>query len=128
MQDFLQSLQKHSEILRLCQARRDERYLHLDRNDIDKIRRILTEKQKWYEQTSARFNVLRQHEDPAVLCSQIKQEREVRTTKRFFFFFFIFLSILRISGSRTRNLKYFKQTKTERFVFHDYETTNGQFK
>jgi hypothetical protein len=38
---------------------------------------MLTEKQRWYEQTANRFNSLKQHEDPAVLCSQIKQERDV---------------------------------------------------
>jgi len=44
---------------------------------LKKVYKILIEKQKWYDQIANRFNSLRQHEDPAVLCSQIKQERDV---------------------------------------------------
>ena len=44
---------------------------------MEKVHKILVEKQKWYDQTANRAQGLRPHEDPAVLCAQIKQERDV---------------------------------------------------
>ena len=77
MQDFHRSIQRVNEIIQFWQSKRDERYAHLDRSDIDKVRKIVQEKQKWYEQTIHRFHALRQQDDPSVLCSQIRQEQEV---------------------------------------------------
>jgi len=77
MQEFIRSLQRIHEALQIWQTKSNDRYSHLDKNDIEKVYKMLTEKQRWYEQTANRFNSLKQHEDPAVLCSQIKQERDV---------------------------------------------------
>jgi hypothetical protein len=73
----MRSLQRIDEAIHIWQTKSNDRYSHIDKNDIEKVYKILTEKRKWYDQTAKRFNSLRQHEDPAVLCSQIEKEREV---------------------------------------------------
>jgi len=77
MQEFIKSLQRIDEAIQIWQTKSNDRYSHLDKSDIEKVYKILTDKQKWYDQTANRFNSLKQHDDPAVLCSQIKQERDV---------------------------------------------------
>lgn len=77
MQEFVKALQRIDEAIQSWQKRNSDRYSHLEKNDIDKVYKILVEKQKWYDQTANRFKTLRLHEDPAVLCSQLKQEKEV---------------------------------------------------
>ena len=84
MQEFVKSLQKIDEAIQTWQKRSNDRYAHLDKADIDKVYKILLEKQKWYEQTASRFNSLRTHEDPKVLCSQLIQEREVNHVPELF--------------------------------------------
>ncbi|CAF1157175.1 unnamed protein product [Rotaria sordida] len=76
LQDFIKSLKQIEDTIQIWQTKSSDRYSHIDKNDIDKIYRILNEKRKWYDQTVNRFNTLRQQEDPAVLCAQIKQERD----------------------------------------------------
>jgi hypothetical protein len=77
MQEFIKSLQRIHEAIQIWQTKSNDRYSHLDKNDIEKVYKFLTDKQKWYDQTANRFNSLKQHDDPAVLCSQIKQEKDV---------------------------------------------------
>lgn len=77
MQEFVKSLHRIDEAIQSWQKKSNDRYSHLEKNEIEKVYKILTEKQKWYEQTANRFNTLRLHEDPPVLCSQIQQEKEV---------------------------------------------------
>jgi hypothetical protein len=77
MQEFIKSLQRIDEAIQTWQTKSNDRYSHLDKSDIEKVYKILTDKRKWYDQTANRFNSLKQHDDPAVLCSQIKQERDV---------------------------------------------------
>jgi hypothetical protein len=77
MQEFIKSLQRIHEAIQIWQTKSNDRYSHLDKNDIEKVYKILTDKQKWYDQTANRFNSLKQHDDPPVLCSQIKQEKDV---------------------------------------------------
>ena len=62
----------------MWQTKSNDRYSHIDKSDIDKIYKILNEKQKWYEQISRRFQTLKPNEDPTVLCSHINQEKEVK--------------------------------------------------
>ncbi|CAF3039194.1 unnamed protein product [Rotaria sp. Silwood2] len=76
MQDFIKSLKQIEDAIQIWQTKSSDKYSHIDKSDIEKVYRILTEKRKWYDQTANRFNTLRQHEDPAVLCAQIKQERD----------------------------------------------------
>jgi len=77
MQEFMKSLQRIHDAIQIWQTKSDDKYSHIDKNEIEKVYKILIEKQKWYDQIANRFNSLRQHEDPAILCSQIKQERDV---------------------------------------------------
>lgn len=77
MQEFVKSLQRIDEAIQMWQKRSNDRYSHLDKTDMDKVYKMLVEKQKWYDQTANRFKTLRAHEDPTVLCLQLKQEKEV---------------------------------------------------
>jgi hypothetical protein len=78
MQEFFKALQRIEEAIQIWQTKSNDKYSHIEKNEIEKVYKMLIEKQKWYDQTANRLNSLRLHEDPAVLCSQIKQEREVR--------------------------------------------------
>jgi hypothetical protein len=78
MQEFMKSLQHIYEAIKIWQTKSNDRFSHIDKSEMEKVQKILTTKQKWYDQTANRFNTLRPHEDPAVLCSQINQERDVR--------------------------------------------------
>lgn len=80
MQEFFKSMQRIDEAIQTWQKRTSDQYSHLEKKDIEKVYKILTEKQKWYDQTANRFHSLRPHEDPAVLCSQLKQEKDVSHT------------------------------------------------
>jgi hypothetical protein len=77
MQKFVKSLQRIHEAIQIWQTKTNDRFSHIDKNEIEKVYKILTEKQKWYDQISNRFHSLRPNEDPTVLCSQINQEKEV---------------------------------------------------
>lgn len=77
MQDFVRSLKQIDDAIQAWQSRSTDKYSHIERADIDKVYKILVEKRKWYEQAANRFNSLRQHENPAILCTQIQQERDV---------------------------------------------------
>lgn len=55
----------------------DEKYNHIDKADIDKVVKCIEEKQKYLNEKSYALNALKLHEDPPVLCAQIKTEKEV---------------------------------------------------
>ena len=80
MQDLMKSIQRIDEAIQIYQTKSSDKYSHIDKNDIEKANKILNEKQTWYDQTANRFNALKPHEDPPILCSQIKQERDVSNT------------------------------------------------
>lgn len=77
MQEFVRSLQRIDEAIQIWRTKSNDRYSHLEKNDIDKVYKILIEKQKWYDQTAKYFNSLKFNEDPKILCSQIQQEQDV---------------------------------------------------
>ena len=77
MQDFARSLMLIEDAVKTWQSKSNDKFSHLDKTEIDKVQKILMEKRKWYDQIGNRFNALRSHEDPAVFCSQIKQEQDV---------------------------------------------------
>ncbi len=77
MQDFMKSIQRIDEAIQIYHTKSSEKYSHLDPNDVEKANKILNEKQNWYDQTANRFNAAKTYEDPTILCSQIKQERDV---------------------------------------------------
>jgi hypothetical protein len=73
----MKSLQRINDAIQTWQTRSHDRYAHLDKAEMEKVHKMLVEKQKWYDQTANRLHSLRQHEDPFILCSQIKHERDV---------------------------------------------------
>jgi len=79
MQDFMKSIQRIDEAIQVYHTKSSDKYAHIDANDIEKANKILNEKQNWYDQTANRFNALKSYEDSSVLCSHIKQERDVST-------------------------------------------------
>jgi hypothetical protein len=79
MQDLMKSIQRIDEAVQVYHTKSSDKYAHIDANDIEKANKILNEKQNWYDQTANRFNALKPYEDSPVLCSHIKQERDVST-------------------------------------------------
>ena len=76
MKEFSEFLQKINDIVQTWQNKSSDRYSHLDKSDIEKVYKILVDKQQWYDQIAHKFNKLKSTEDPNVLCVQIQQERE----------------------------------------------------
>ena len=77
MQDMMKSIQRIDEAIQIYYTKSSDKYSHIDANDIEKANKILSEKQTWYDQTANRFGSLRAHDDATILCSHIKQERDV---------------------------------------------------
>jgi hypothetical protein len=77
MQDLMKSIQRIDEAIQIYYTKSSDKYAHIDQNDIEKANKILNEKQNWYDTTANRFHTLKPHEDSPILCSQIKQERDV---------------------------------------------------
>ena len=77
MQDMMKSIQRIDEAIQIYHTKSSDKYSHIDSNDIEKANKILGEKQTWYDQTANRFASLKPHDDATILCSHIKQERDV---------------------------------------------------
>jgi hypothetical protein len=77
MQDLMKSIQRIDEAIQVYMTKSSDKYAHIDQSDIEKANKVLANKQQWYDQTANRFNTLKPYEDPTILCSQIKQERDV---------------------------------------------------
>jgi len=54
----------------------DEKYNHLEKSDIEKVHKCVEEKQRWFEEKSNLVNKMNLCEDPVVLASQVKFEKE----------------------------------------------------
>ncbi|CAF1388679.1 unnamed protein product [Adineta ricciae] len=76
MQEFMKALQRVDEAIQTWQTKSSDKYSHLDKSDMEKVYKLLIEKQRWYDQNATRFNSLKLQDDPTVLCAQIKQEKE----------------------------------------------------
>lgn len=61
-------------------AANDVKYEHLEKADIDKVKKCLNEKQEWFDKQMNNQNKLKKYENPAVLASQIRQTRQVSHT------------------------------------------------
>ena len=59
-------------------AKNDERYNHLDKADIERVSKVVDEKQRWFEEKQGMIMKMKPYDDPIVLCSQIKSEKDVR--------------------------------------------------
>jgi hypothetical protein len=77
MQDLMKSIQRIDEAIQVYYTKSSDKYAHIDASDIEKANKVLNEKQSWYDQTANRFVKLEPHQDSTVLCSNIKQERDV---------------------------------------------------
>jgi hypothetical protein len=77
IEDLMKSIQRITEAIQIYHTKSSVKYAHIDLNDIEKANKILNEAQKWYDQMVIYFNELESHADPAVLCSHIKQKRNV---------------------------------------------------
>lgn len=75
-EEFGKSLQQISKALNLYHAQ-DEKYAHLEKNDIERVTKCLEDKQRWYDEKASLCAHLKPHEDPQVFCSQIKAEKDV---------------------------------------------------
>jgi len=60
---------------------KDEKYSHLEKEDITKVQKCLKEKQEWFDKQLNAQNKLKKHESPTVLVSQIKQTNKVGLKK-----------------------------------------------
>jgi heat shock protein 4 len=76
MQELMKSVQRIDEAIQVYHTKSSDKYSHIDQSEIEKATKFLNDKQNWYDQTANRFNAHKAHEDPAILCSQIKQERD----------------------------------------------------
>jgi hypothetical protein len=59
-------------------AQNDERYNHLDKADVDKVVKCVEEKTRWFEEKNYLINKMKPTDDPVILVSQIKDEKDVR--------------------------------------------------
>ena len=75
-EEFGKSIQQISKVLYLYETN-DEKYSHLEKTDIEKVTKIFEEKRKWYDEKASTSSSLKLHENPTVLCSQIKAEKDV---------------------------------------------------
>jgi len=74
-EDLGKSLQLIKKALNLF-YQNDDKYNHLDKNDIDRIAKTVEEKQKWFEEKSYLVNKQKPTDDPVVLVTQIKDEKD----------------------------------------------------
>lgn len=75
LQEFGKSLQLIKKALDLY-YNNDEKYNHLDKNDVDRAAKIVEDKQRWFEEKSNLLNKQSPTEDPCVYVSQIKDEKD----------------------------------------------------
>lgn len=80
LEEFGRSLQLIKKAIDLYH-KNDERYNHLEKTDIDKAIKCVEEKQKWYEEKSYLINKMKLTDDPVILASQIKDEKDVNIAK-----------------------------------------------
>jgi molecular chaperone DnaK (HSP70) len=74
-EEFGRSLQLIKKAINLF-LQGDEKYNHLDKVDVERIAKLVDEKQKWFEEKSYLLNKMKLTEDPVVLVSHIKEEKE----------------------------------------------------
>ena len=82
LEEYGRSLQQIKKAIDLY-LKGDERYAHLEKTDIDRAMKCVDEKQRWFEDKSNVISKMRLTEDPVVLSSQIKDEKEVNTFVNF---------------------------------------------
>jgi len=58
----------------------DPKYDHLDKADVERVVKVVEEKQKWFDEKSNLLSKMKPTDDPIVLASQIKDEKDVNKT------------------------------------------------
>ena len=76
MEDLMKSIQRVDEAIQVYYTKSSDKYAHIDQSEIEKAKKILDEKMKWYDQTANLFGALEAHKDAKVLCKDIKQQRD----------------------------------------------------
>lgn len=69
------SLQLIRKFVDQCDAG-DEKYSHLEKADVDKVKKCLKEKAEWFEKQMNSQNKMNKFDDPCVLTSQIRQTKQ----------------------------------------------------
>ena len=64
-------------------SQNDEKYNHLEKSEIEKVVKYVDEKQRWFDEKSNLVSKMKLNDDPVILASQVRAEKEVNT------FFFI---------------------------------------
>ena len=59
-------------------SQNDEKYIHIEKSEIEKVFKYVEEKSRWFEEKSNLVNLMKPFDDPVVLASQIKAEKEVK--------------------------------------------------
>lgn len=70
------SLQLIKKAINLYYAPEDEKYKHLQPADIEKVEKCVAEKHAWFEEKNYQVKIMKLTEDPPILCSQIKLEKD----------------------------------------------------
>jgi len=55
----------------------DEKYNHIEKADIEKMEKLLTEKENWFMPRMTQMHQLKAHQSPPVLASQVRSERQI---------------------------------------------------
>ena len=80
LEEFGRSLQLIKKAINLY-FQNDERYNHLEKADVERIAKLVEDKHKWFEEKSYLINKMKLTDDPVVLVSQIKDEKDVSISK-----------------------------------------------
>ncbi|RUS79272.1 hypothetical protein EGW08_012959 [Elysia chlorotica] len=58
-------------------GQKDEKYNHIEKADVDKVEKLLTEKSNWFGSRMTQMASLKPHENPIVLASQVRSEKQI---------------------------------------------------
>ncbi|GFN85022.1 heat shock protein 105 kda, partial [Plakobranchus ocellatus] len=73
--EFGSTIQQIRKFLDLWRQK-DEKYNHIEKSDVDKVEKILTEKSNWFGNRITQMAALKPHENPVVLASQVRNEKQ----------------------------------------------------
>lgn len=74
--EFGSTLQQIRKFLDLW-SQKDEKYNHIEKADVDKVEKLLTEKSNWFGSRMTQMASLKPHENPVVLASQVRSEKQI---------------------------------------------------
>ncbi|KAH9513967.1 Heat shock 105kDa 110kDa protein 1 [Bulinus truncatus] len=58
-------------------SQKDEKYDHIEKTDVDKVEKAWNEKSNWFGQRITQMAQLKPHENPVVLASQVRAEKQI---------------------------------------------------